>query len=109
MKSISLLKGAWAIGEQRHIRGAVWRHRYAYGVGRVVDEVQEDHWAPDLADRADAWACTREDEELQAVYEEQLADYQRQMEYAYYMEKARRRAQEADLERQTAPWGQRWY
>ena len=41
--------------------------------------------------------------------EEQLADYQRQMEYAYYMEKARRRAQEADLERQTAPWGQRWY
>ena len=88
-----------------------WRWAYAYGACGWAPAPPEDcdHWSPDLADRADAWACTREDEELQAVYEEQLADYQRQMEYAYYMEKARRRAQEADLERQTAPWGQRWY
>ena len=88
-----------------------WNYVYAYSArGEALSLTPDlDHWSPDLADRADAWACARADEELQAVYEEQLADYQRQMEYAYYMEEARRRAQEADLERQTAPWGQRWY
>ena len=85
-----------------------WRWAYAYGACGWAPAPPEDcdHWSPDLQARAFAAA---DDEELQAVYEEQLADYQRQMEYAYYMEKARRRAQEADLERQTAPWGQRWY
>ena len=85
-----------------------WRWAYAYGACGWAPAPPEDcdHWSPDLQARAFAAA---DDEELQAVYEEQLADYQSQMEYAYYMEKARRRAQEADLERQTAPWGQRWY
>ena len=85
-----------------------WRWAYAYGACGWAPAPPEDcdHWSPDLQARAFAAA---DDEELQAVYEEQMADYQRQMEYAYYMEKARRRAQEADLERQTAPWGQRWY
>ena len=85
-----------------------WRWAYAYGACGWAPAPPEDcdHWSPDLQARAFAAA---DDEELQAVYEEQLADYQRQMEYAYYMEKARRRAQEAELERQAAPWGQRWY
>ena len=85
-----------------------WRWAYAYGACGWAPAPPEDcdHWSPDLQARAFAAA---DDEELQAVYEEQLADYQSQVEYAYDMEKARRRAQEADLERQTAPWGQRWY
>ena len=97
-------------------RHSKWNYVYAYsarGEAWSADALGSapdlEGWSPDLADRADAWACTREDDELQAVYEEQLADYQRQMEYAYYMEEARRRAQEVELERQTAPWGQRWY
>lgn len=85
-----------------------WRWAYAYGACGWAPAPPEDcdHWSPDLQARAFAAA---DDEELQAVYEEQLADYQSQVEYAYDMEEARRRAQEADLERQTAPWGQRWY
>ena len=68
-----------------------WRWAYAYGACGWAPAPPEDcdHWSPDLQARAFAAA---DDEELQAVYEEQLADYQRQMEYAYYMEKARRRA-----------------
>ena len=85
-----------------------WRWAYAYGACGWAPAPPEDcdHWSPDLQARAFAAA---DDEELQAVYEEQLADYQSQVEYAYDMEEARRRAQEADLERQTAPWGLRWY
>lgn len=86
-----------------------WNYVYAYSACGEAWSFEQDGWSPDLADRADAWACTREDEELQAVYEEQMADYQRQMEYAYYTEEARRLAQEAELERQAAPWGSRWY
>lgn len=93
-----------------------WNYIYAYsprGEAWCADALEStsdlDDWSPDLADRADAWACARDDEELQAMYEEQLADYQLQMEYAYYTEEARQRAQEAELERQAAPWGQRWY
>ena len=85
-----------------------WRWAYAYGACGWAPAPPEDcdHWSPDLQARAFAAA---DDEELQAVQEEQVADYQSQVEYAYDMEEARRRAQEADLERQTAPWGQRWY
>lgn len=92
-------------GPWKHNR---WRWAYAYGADWWAPAPPEDcdHWSPDLQARAFAAA---DDEELQAVYEEQLADYQSQVEYAYDMEEARRRAQEADLERQTAPWGQRWY
>lgn len=92
-------------GPWKHNR---WRWAYAYGACWWAPAPPEDcdHWSPDLQARAFAAA---DDEELQAVYEEQLADYQSQVEYAYDMEEARRRAQEADLDRQTAPWGQRWY
>ena len=85
-----------------------WRWAYAYGACGWAPAPPEDcdHWSPDLQARAFAAA---DDEELQAVYEEQLADYQSQVEYAYDMEEARRRAQEAELERQAALWGQRWY
>jgi len=94
-----------------------WNYIYAYSArgeawsdaGLEPEAPDLEGWSPDLADWADAWACTREDEELQAVYEEQLADYQRQMEYAYDTEEARRLAQLADLDHQTAPWGHRWY
>ncbi len=92
-------------GPWKHNR---WRWAYAYGACWWAPAPPEDcdHWSPDLQARAFAAA---DDEELQAVYEEQLADYQSQVEYAYDMEEARRRAQEVELERQTAPWGQRWY
>lgn len=88
-------------------------YRYAYGDDWFAptwsDPLdRQDHWSPDLQARAFAAA---DDEELQAVYEEQLADYQSQVEYAYDMEEARR-AQEAELERQAAlcDWhnGRRW-
>ena len=96
------------VGPWEHNR---WRWAYAYSADCWAPAPPEDcdHWSPDLQARAFAAA---DDEELQAVYEEQLADYQRQMEYAYYMEEVRRLAQLADLERQAALWdwhnGRRW-
>ena len=89
-------------------RHSKWNYVYAYSArGEALSLTPDlDHWSPDLSDRADARACAREDEELQAVYEEQMAEYQAQMEAEWRrLEEARL----ADLERQTAPWGQRWY
>ncbi len=81
-------------------RGEVWR---ADALGSAPDL---EGWSPDLADWADAWACACEDDEHQALYEAQMAEYQAQMEAEWRrLEEARL----ADLDRQTAPWGQRWY
>lgn len=52
-------------------------------VWRAEVRCVEDHWSPDLADRADEWAAWQEEVELRAAMEEELAEYQRQMEAAY--------------------------
>ena len=63
-------------------------YRYAYcddwfNVAWSTSYDQQDHWSPDLADRADAWAAWHEEVELRAVMEAELAEYQQQMEAAY--------------------------
>ena len=63
-------------------------YRYAYcddwsNVAWSTSYDQQDHWSPDLADRADAWAADREAEELYAAMREEFEEYQQQMEAAY--------------------------
>lgn len=63
-------------------------YRYAYGDDWFAptwsDPLdRQDNWSPDLAARADEWAAWQEEVELRAAMEEELAEYQRQMEATY--------------------------
>jgi hypothetical protein len=62
---------------------------------------QQDHWSPDLADRADAWAADREAEELYAAMREEFEEYQQQMEAAYVRQQYEDRENE---ERRRSSW-----
>lgn len=81
-------------------------YRYAYcddwfNVAWSTSYDQQDHWSPDLAGRADEWAAWQEEVELRAALEEELAEYQRQMEAAYARQQYEDRENE---ERRRSSW-----
>lgn len=70
-------------------------------VWRAEVRCVEDHWSPDLADRADEWASWHEQLEARAEQEAELEEYQRQMEAAYARQQYEDRENE---ERRRSSW-----
>lgn len=64
-------------------------------VWRAEVRCVEDHWSPDLADRADEWAAWHERAEVQAELEAEFEEYQQQMEAAYARQQYEDRENEA--------------
>lgn len=79
---------------------ASWRRTTLEPAWRHDALEQYDGWSPDLADRADAWACEQDDAEYEAlVHAEYQAYMQSEQQQQYYDSLGRE-----DLWRQWGPW-----